>query len=132
MAPFRTVDERTSLADPFTLSTLLSKNNCTVFNALRIVKMAITYEEKSTPAYPHEQISPSGSRDGQEDLEAGDKGVKVGEKEFERENENSSTEGISTKVELRRRQYSIYWKLFHLAVFVVMTGYAIAFVFSKD
>ena len=78
---------------------------------------------EEAPAYSNEQISPvdSVSKDEAKDIEAGEKGMKIEEQYL------GITEGGSNNVEFQEmrgdRSYNIYWKIGHVLIWLVMTGY---------
>ena len=95
--------------------------------------MDTNYGEKNsinTPSYPHEKIDSAPSRDGQKDVEAGEKGMNVGENDMGLESNNSST-GVYVVGEeegSKRRSFNLYWKIGHVFIWLVMTGYGVTFV----
>ncbi len=91
--------------------------------------MDTNYDVKSAdnvPSYPHEKIDPAPRQHGETDSEAGSKTMNVDEEDFGLESRNSST-GVYIVGEeegTKRRSFNIYWKISHLVIWLVMTGYA--------
>jgi CNT family concentrative nucleoside transporter len=90
--------------------------------------MDTNHGEKTTgniPSYLHEKIGSVSSRDAQKDIEAGEKGVNIGENDLGLESNNSSTQVYVVSEEgSKRRSFGIYWKIGHVVIWLVMTGYA--------
>jgi hypothetical protein len=78
------------------------------------------------PSYPHEKIDSVSSRDKQKDIEAGEKGMSIGENDLGLQSNNSSTQVyvVSEEEGSNRRSFGIYWKIGHVVIWLVMTGYA--------
>ena len=91
--------------------------------------MDTNHGEKTTgsvPSYPHEKIDSAPSRDEQKDIEAGEKGVNIGENDlgFESNNSSSQVYVVSDEEGSKRRSFDIYWKIGHVVIWLVMTRYA--------
>lgn len=65
----------------------------------------------------------SAGQDGENDIEAGENGMKIEARDLGNGSMNSSTEAVSETVTTRRRSYNIYWKIAHAFIWLVMTGY---------
>lgn len=65
----------------------------------------------------------SAGQDGENDIEAGENGMKIKARDLGNDSMNSSTEAVSEAATPRRRSYNIYWKIAHSFIWLVMTGY---------
>jgi hypothetical protein len=89
--------------------------------------MDTNYDAKTADNVPsYEKIDPAPRPDGETDIEAGDKGMNIGVEDLDQESNNSSTEVyiIGEEEGSKRRSFNIYWKIGHLLIWLVMTGYA--------
>jgi len=79
----------------------------------------------NAPAYPHEKIDSAPSRNGQNDIEAGDKEMNIGENDLGLQSNNSSTDVyiIGEEEGSKRRSFNIYYKVGHVVLWLLMTGY---------
>jgi hypothetical protein len=87
--------------------------------------MDTTYGEKTnvpTPSYPHEKIDSAPSRDGQKDIEAGEKAMNVGENDMGLESSSTDVYVVGEEEGSKRRSFNIYWKIGHFFIWLVMTG----------
>jgi hypothetical protein len=108
---------------------LLSIATAVLLNALDTAKMDTNYDVKTAdkvPSYPHEKIYPAPRQDGETNIEAGDKEMNIGEADLGLKSNNSSTEVyiVGEEEGPKRRSFNIYWKIGHLVIWLVMTGYA--------
>jgi hypothetical protein len=78
------------------------------------------------PSYPHEKIDPAPHQHGETDSEGDSKAMNINEEDFGLESRNSSTEVyiVGEEESTKRRSFNIYWKIGHLVIWLVMTGYA--------
>lgn len=84
-----------------------------------------TVDTPSSLAYPHEKIDAAPSREGQNDIEPGKKGIYIGTNDLGVQSNNSST-GVyllSEEEGSKRRSFNLYWKIGHAFIWAVMTGY---------
>ncbi len=91
--------------------------------------MDTNYDAKTTdniPSYPREKIDPAPRKDGETDIEAGYKGMNMGVEDLGQKSNNSSTEVyiIGEDEDSKRRLFNIYWKIGHLLIWLLMTGFA--------
>lgn len=87
--------------------------------------MDTNYGEKTqaaTPSYPHEKIESAPSRDGQKDIEAGEKGMDVGENDLGSGNSSTDVYVVGEEDRSKKRSWNIYWKIGHALIWLVMTG----------
>jgi hypothetical protein len=92
-------------------------------------KMDINYDAKTAgdvPSYPHEKIDPAPRQHGETDSEGDSKAMNINEEDFGLESRKSSTEVyiVGEEEGTKRRSFNIYWKIGHLVIWLVMTGYA--------